>query len=250
MPVPRLDVASRRIRGTRLNQQDSSVIVRVGESRCLLVLADGMGGHRGGDVASATIVRTFCEAWSESDGPVSVRSRLVAALRAANLAIHDRAMAQPQLAGMGSTLVAASVDGARLHWISVGDSPLWLYRKGTLSRLNANHSVAALLEQRVREGLMTPGEAASSPERSQLFEAVSGRDIRLVDAPSEPLNLESGDVLILASDGVETCPDSELEKLMGRCGRAAADLASDILEAVEAHGRCNQDNATLIVLRF
>lgn len=243
-----MDVDWSQIRGQRRYQQDSAAIVTIDESRCLLVLSDGMGGHRGGDVASVIVVSRFCDAWSGSLGSGDEPARLLVALEAANSAVRDRIVAQEELAGMGATLLAASVNGEDLYWVSVGDSPLWLYRGGVLSRLNENHSVAGVLEARVRAGQITAEEAAASPERSQLLEAVVGGTIRLVDVPALPCTLEAGDVVVLASDGVETCSVSELEALIGRGPATASELTGRVLGAVEARGLRDQDNATVLVL--
>ena len=243
------DIAWRQIIGARASQQDKATTVVVDGLRHLLVLADGMGGHAGGDIASDLVVKKFCHAWHDPEGPDEIPDRLVFALQAANLALYDRVVAEPELAGMGTTLVAAHVAEDRLHWISVGDSLLWLFHDGELSRLNANHSVAALLDQQAENGEISAEEAVQSPERSLLLEAVTGNDIHLVDVAASPRRLSSRNVLILASDGMQTCSDGELGTLVEALGDSAEDMAGGLLDAVEAHQRPGQDNATLIVLR-
>ena len=180
------DIAWRQIRGARAYQQDRAATVSVDGTQHLLVLADGMGGHTSGDIASDIVVRKFFHAWHDLEAPDEIPDRLIFALQAANLAIYDRVMSEPELAGMGTTLVAAHVEGDRLHWISVGDSPLWLFQDGELARLNANHSVASLLDQQVADGEISAEEAVRSPERSHLLEAVTGNDIHLVDVSPDP----------------------------------------------------------------
>ncbi len=245
-----LDIAWRQIRGARSHQQDSATTISIDGAQHLLVLADGMGGHPSGDLASDIVVKNFCHAWHDPEAPNDIPDRLIFALQAANLALYKRVIAQPELSGMGTTLVAAHVEDSHLHWISVGDSPLWLFENGALARLNANHSVAALLDQQAADGKISVEEARRSPERSQLLEAVNGDDIHLVDVSSNPSQLPSDSVLILASDGVETCSIGELAALIeSRNDRSAKDLAGKLLNAVETHQRPGQDNATLIVLR-
>ena len=242
------DVAWDQIQGQRSSQQDCAVCIPIDSDQHLLVLADGLGGEVAGDVASAVAVRSFCSAYEAPAMPEEPRARLLAALQAANYAVHDRIVAEPALAGMGTTLIAAVVNGRKLRWVSVGDSPMWLFRNGAVRRLNANHSMAGALADQVAAGDMTAAEAAEAPNRSLLFEAVQGEDIELVDAPDAPEPLEPGDIVLLASDGVESCPLEELEAIVSH-DQCPETLVKRILAAVEAHRLIFQDNATLIALR-
>ena len=182
--------------------------------------------------------------------PEDPNERLMAALEAANYAIHDRVAAEPELIGMGTTLVAAVVEGHELRWVSVGDSPLWLVRSGEIRRLNANHSVAGELAEQVAAGEMTAAEAAEAPGRAMLFSALLGEYIDLVDIPEAPVRLEPGDVVMIASDGVETCGPDELIDIVCGGDDAAAELVDRVLAAVEDHEIDYQDNATLVVCRL
>ena len=245
------DIAWDQVQGCRSSQQDCAICVPLEQNRQLLVLADGMGGEVGGDIASSLAVRSFCAAFEAHGSPEDPMERLLAALESANLAVYDRVTAEPLLAGMGTTLVGAVVDGRELRWVSVGDSSMWLFRDGVLRRLNADHSVAGRLADLVAAGEITAEEAANEPGQSQLLEAVMGEDIRLVDAPADPERLLSGDVLLLASDGVESCLPDELADILARGDDCSAlGLVDRILDAVEAHDRPSQDNATLIVVRL
>ena len=247
--VVEYDVAWDQIRGQRPSQQDNAFWVRIAATEYLLILADGLGGEVAGDVASSVAVRSFCDAYEAPANPIEPRARLMAALQAANLALHDRIVAEPELAGMATTLVAALVYDGLLQWVSVGDSPIWLFRRGEMRRLNAKHSLAGEFAERVAAGEMTAADAAASPARSLLFEAVRGEDIKIVDAPDTPFLLELGDVVVLASDGVESCSPKELAEIVSG-GDAAEELVDRILRAVEAHECTFQDNATLIAIRL
>ena len=243
------DIAWDQIQGRRRSQQDCAVCIPMGVAQHLLVLADGMGGHAAGDVASSVAVTGFCSALEAPGMPEEPNERLMAALEAANYAIHDRAIAETELTGMGTTLVAAVVEERELRWVSVGDSPLWLVRGGKIRRLNANHSVAGELSEKVAAGEMTAAEAAVAPGRAMLFSALLGEHIDLVDLPEAPVRLEPRDVIMIASDGVETCGPDELIDIVGGRDDAAAELVDRVLAAVEDQEIDYQDNATLIVCR-
>ncbi len=243
------DVAWDQIQGKRESQQDCAVWVQIKPTQYLLVLADGLGGAVAGDVASSVAVRSFCEAYEMPSMPEEPGARLMAALQAANYAVHDRVVDEPDLAGMGTTLVAAVVNGYQLHWVSVGDSPMWLFRKGATRRLNANHSVAGVLAEQIAAGEITATEDELAPGRSQLLEAVQGQDIQFVDTPEIPEMLKPGDVVMLASDGVESCSLTELAEAVASDDNAEG-LVRRILAAVEARECTSQDNATLIAFRL
>ena len=114
--------------------------------------------------------------------------------------------------------------------------------------MNENHSIGGVLDRRAAAGEITVQEAAEDAERSRLLEAVLGEDIKRVDAPPDPLPLQPGDLVILASDGVETCSLEELREIAAGPSSSAG-LVGAILQAVEAHALPSQDNATVIVLR-
>ena len=245
------DIAWDQIQGCRKYQQDCAVCIPMDPMRHLLVLADGLGGHAAGDIASSVAVTGFCSAFEAPGMPEEPSERLAAALDAANHAIHDRIRAVPELAGMGTTLVAAFVEGRELRWASVGDSPLWLVRGGEMRRLNANHSVAGEMAEQVAAGEITAADAdwVLKWEGSVLNSALLGMAIDMVDVPETPVRLEPGDVVIVASDGVETCGPDELIAIVSGGDDPAEELADRILATVEAHGSEYQDNATLIVCR-
>jgi hypothetical protein len=150
---------------------------------------------------------------------------------------------------MGCTLVGAAITEGGLQWISVGDSPFWLFRGDRLIRLNADHSMAPLLAEQVAAGKMSAEEAAHHPQRNALRSAVIGDSLPLVDLKDTPMALEPGDRLVLSSDGLETLSDDEIAEVLRE---GAADdpesLAARLLAAVEARNRKGQDNTTVVIV--
>lgn len=212
------------------------------------VLADGMGGHAGGALASRTACETFLSAYRGYEG--ANRDRLVAGLDAANGAIADCVRNDPSLSGMGSTLVGAAFGEGGLEWISVGDSPLLLYRRGELATLNDDHSLAPELDRLAAAGQMTEEQARRDPRRHMLRSAVTGEDLDLVDLSRRPLVVEPGDYIILASDGLQTLEMNEIERIIGAYATdGAAAVAGALIRAVELVRDPHQDNTTVVAVR-
>ena len=245
-------VASRSSQGGRPYQEDDCAVTTIrndgGDDAVLAVLADGMGGHAGGAVASDVATRSFVEAFRSEGGGTG--ERLKAALTAANEAIAERAGRDAALTGMGSTLVGLVAGAERLDWISVGDSPLWLYSGGALRQLNEDHSMTPLLQARVQRGELTAAAAASHPARNALRSAVVGEDIPLVDLAFMAHRPRRGDVVVLASDGLCSLDDDAISEILRDNATVDADvLAAALIEAVDALNRPEQDNTTVVVLR-
>jgi serine/threonine protein phosphatase PrpC len=218
--------------GSRPYQEDSWALRTVADGAVLAIVADGMGGHAGGAVASKLVVDTFVQA-------VEAGQSLGDALQAANAAVKTGAEGKAELRGMGSTLVAALVKGDELRWISVGDSPFYLVANATLERLNADHSFAPQIDAMVERGMITAEEAASHPGRHTLREAVMGEPLQMIDEGRRELS--TGAILLLCSDGVESLAHPKIAV-------AGAQSARRLLDAVLAVGKPHQDNVTILKL--
>ena len=252
MPL-KLSAAAAASQGARPYQEDTSAIwpppgEADGNAPLLAVVADGMGGHVSGEVASQVACQAFIDTFSASDG--DVRERLQLALTAANDGIANAIAERPELNGMGCTLVAAYFDERGLWHVSVGDSLLLLLRQQVLHGLNENHSFGAVLDQQAEAGLISPEDAQSNPRRNSLRSALTGERIALVDLPEEPYPIMAGDCVVLASDGLDTLNGHEIADLVvGNTADDAESIASVLLAAVDAHGLPNQDNTTVVALR-
>jgi len=252
--------ATRARQGARSYQEDSSAIwpSEVARARppasmmddglaLIAVLADGMGGHIGGALASRTICTTFISALAIELGPVS--ERLKAALSAANGAVAERVAENASLMGMGATLVGAAFSTQGLEWVSVGDSPLYLIRRGEIARLNEDHSLAPMLDRMVADGRLSAQQAKSDPRRHYLRSAVSGEELDLIDISRRPLMLEDGDTIVVASDGIHTLDDAAIARLVTEhLADGPSTTAGALIGAVDRAGDALQDNTTVVVV--
>jgi serine/threonine protein phosphatase PrpC len=238
--IRRPEPASGAIIGRRPEQQDA-VRIEQADTGLLLIVADGMGGHAGGQVASQLSVDAFAAAY-RMGAALSPAERLRAALDVANHSVGAKTREEPELLGMGCTLVAALVFGDRVRWISVGDSLLLAIKNGQLIRLNADHSLAPEIDRAVLEGRISEDEARNDPDRHVLRSAVSGGPIALIDEGQQRLG--AGAFVLLATDGLLTLPESRIAEL-GSGSLNARHKVAALLDEVTANMPEDQDNMTL-----
>lgn len=243
-----LDFASRSHVGARDYQEDSCAFAP-GQESVLAVLADGMGGHAAGDVASKLAVENFIDAFLSSNA--QEHFRFGSALTSANLAIKRSIEQNPAQEGMGCTLTAVLATDEGLHWVSVGDSPLFIYQGGKLTRLNEDHSMAPLIQAALKEGKISQAEADAHPKRNMLRSALMGDEIELIDLSKNPYRLKDGAVVISASDGLLTLSESQIrDELKKVRNLTSAEIAQALVNAVLQQRRPRQDNVTVQVLRY
>ena len=249
------DFAGAAIIGKRKRQEDDWGVhvdppTVEGGAHLLAVLADGMGGAPAGDRASNTVVAAFLNGYMRHAEPA--RRRLELAAWGANDAVADAVAADSALNGMGATLVAALCFGGRVEWLSVGDSYLYLCRDAQLTRINPLHTYAATLDAMADRGEISRQTALAHPDRPALTSVVMGWPMEQV--AQGDVALQRGDVLVLASDGLDTLADDEIVAL---CEAGAGDAGGDtparwiadaLLNRVDHHARPYQDNATVIVV--
>lgn len=203
-----------------------------GEGPLLFAIADGMGGHAAGEVASRIAIDTVRD--EESVG-------LVERVQLANERIADQAKTDPSTAGMGTTISAAvlSQEGS-VEIAHVGDSRIYLLRDNELRQLTKDHTLVAQL---VAEGRVTPEQAATHPQRSMLMRAVGhGRPLE-VDVVEEPL--QDGDRLMICSDGLSDMIDMKLMTEL----LAQGTVEEAVWALVEAANRAGgHDNTSVIAV--
>ena len=249
--------------GDRERQEDEYMVASFNAAdtdgcALLVVVADGMGGHAGGAEASRRAVAGYFETFQDhgadpggDGGEGGLAKRLRVALDGANDAVSEYASNHEELFGMGCTLVACAVtEDGKVHWVSVGDSLLLHLRGGsggTIARLNEDHSARPEFEEMVRKGRMTPEEFETAPIH-QLYSAIMGGHIEMIDEGAPPVQLQPGDRLVVATDGLDTLSHEEVQE---RCGEddAMAEVAREMLAAVKARAKPHQDNTTIVAYR-
>lgn len=205
----------------------------------LLVVADGMGGHRGGETASRMAVGTLGKLVREGEGEAS--ERLARAIERANFEIHRLGQRDSMLRGMGTTLVALLLCPSGKSYVAhVGDSRVYRLRGADFVGITGDHSYVAQL---LRDGVISEEEAREHPNRNQIQRALGARQD--VDPEIQAIDLEEGDVYLLCSDGLNSMlRDEDLATLAGRSPDPHAVVAWMIDAANQAGGK---DNVTAMI---
>ncbi|MBU1670259.1 MAG: Stp1/IreP family PP2C-type Ser/Thr phosphatase [Actinobacteria bacterium] len=213
------------------------------ESGNLFAVADGMGGHQAGEVASSLALSIIGQYVEDNLGLLDGEKLVEKAVAAANAAVHAKALSRSKYRDMGTTLTALYREGDTAYIANVGDSRAYLFRGGTLRQLTRDQSLVQAL---VDEGEITPEEARRHPQRNVILKAL-GLEPQ-VDSELVSVKIERGDLFLLCSDGLNSMvEDAGIEAVLA-AGGAPAGLARALVDAaLEAGGA---DNVSVVLVSF
>jgi protein phosphatase len=256
-PDIKFDVASVLNRGCRDYQEDAiATDFPLGADFGYAVLSDGMGGHAAGDVASKIVVtEVFSELKFQSSDIAKFTENVGKVLKSAAISANEcmaaHAASNPDTQGMGATLVAPVFVRDDLFWISIGDSPLYLLRDGKLRQLNEDHSLGPHIDYMVRSGMMSEDIGRNHPDRNALTSVLIGEAIERIDCPDQPFKLKNGDILIVASDGLQFLTDGQITEIVHSHDEdGSAVIAEMLLEELRELDDPEQDNVCFSVIRI
>ena len=223
---------------------EDNYTVDVNPSRGIFIVADGMGGHAAGEVASEMAVQIVQRELTNvvSIGSEDVVKLVAETLRKANRAIHTRTLSEVDKQGMGTTASVLLLSGTKYLIGQVGDSRVYLLREGTLSQLTKDHSY---VQEQVDAGLLTPEQARYHPYSNVITRCVGASPE--VEPDVYRGEVRNGDLFLVASDGLTgMVDDRRLSQLLG--SRAEPDRKVQALIS-EANGRGGLDNITAIIVQ-
>ena len=246
------EISGNQIDGARDYQEDAFLTTYMDDdegapkSSALVIMADGMGGHAAGNIASNMVVSTFNKAFTGSFiGQAEVDDILRDALLKSNGALTASIKETPALDGMGCTMVTAALNKGKLWWTSVGDSHLYLIRDRKLEKCNEDHSYGGYLDRMRAQGMDVEAEPGLS--RNMLMSAMTGEDIAEVDCPNTAFQLLPEDRLIIASDGLDTISEGTIIQFSA-WSKTPKECVEALIKAVEDAEKPRQDNTTVIVV--
>jgi protein phosphatase len=223
----------------------------------LFVVADGMGGHAAGEVASRVAVDSINEFICLTSGDEEITwpfgldenisydgNRLKTAVRYANRKVLEATREKSEYEGMATTVAAVLVDDSTAILAHVGDSRIYRYRDGALAQLTSDHS---WINEQIQSGLISADQARTHPLRNVVTRALGGKADCQVEMQAH--DMEAGDILILCSDGLTTMmPDEEIGRVVQSADGDLAGAAHALVSAANERG--GEDNITVVLVRF
>jgi serine/threonine protein phosphatase PrpC len=223
----------------------------------LYVVADGMGGHAAGEVASRVAVDAINEFVTLTGGNEEITwpfglddsisyegNRLKTAIRHANRRVLEATRESAEYEGMATTVAAVLVDGETANLAHVGDSRIYLWSGGRISQLTSDHS---WVNEQLQNGVISAEQARNHPLRNVVTRALGGRSDLQVDIQSR--RMEPGDMLLLCSDGLTTMiGDDDIARFLAEAEGDVAGAATALVR--EANERGGEDNITVVLLKF
>jgi serine/threonine protein phosphatase PrpC len=223
----------------------------------LFVVADGMGGHAAGEIASKVAVESINEFVCLTGGDEEITwpfgldenisydgNRLKTAIRYANRKVLEATKEKSEYEGMATTVAAVLVDGDSGNIGHVGDSRVYLVRDGEISQLTSDHS---WVNEQIQSGVISPDQARTHPLRNVVTRALGGKPDLQVDMQQH--KAKAGDILLLCSDGLTTMiADDEIARLMRESGGDVDKAAQSLVSSANARG--GEDNITVLLIRF
>lgn len=246
--LPGLQVVVRTDLGNvRQNNEDTGLYYRIADEKvirekgCLLMVADGMGGHQAGEVASRMASEIVIREYYNPKRDNSIEKNLRKAFATANTRILEAANSNAAQQGMGTTCTALILAGTEIHFAHVGDSRAYLYKKDKLSRITEDHTY---VQELVRSGEISAREADTHPRRNILTNAMGTKPEMKVDAGRFNQRFEPGDRLMLCSDGLyDYLNDDEIAAFLG--GNDLTTVAEQMIAAAKKRG--GHDNITIVL---
>src|SRR5262245_25373599 len=223
----------------------------------LFVVADGMGGHAAGEVASRVAVESINEFVCMTSGDEEITwpfgldenmsydgNRLKTSVRYANNKVLAATKESAEYEGMATTVVAVLIDGVTANLAHVGDSRIYLYRGDQLTQLTSDHS---WVNEQLQGGMLTAEQARSHPLRNVVTRALGGRPD--LDVEMQVHDALPGDTLLMCSDGLTTMvPDPDIQRILGDGGGEVERCAKTLVDVANKNG--GEDNITVVLLRF
>ncbi len=210
----------------------------------IFLVADGMGGHAAGEIASQIAASTVEEVLSGGGSEFTIEQLLQIAVQKANASVYETQRARPDCRGMGSTLTVLVFRGDQYHVAQVGDSRAYLLRDGALNQLTQDHSLVWPL---YKSAIISKEDISRHPQKNLITRSVGTQP--QVEADLQTSNALAGDVYMLCSDGLtDVLSDQDIRNVLSDGNRSPQELSELLVDAANAGG--GPDNITALVVRL
>ncbi|QOY34419.1 Stp1/IreP family PP2C-type Ser/Thr phosphatase [Anaerobacillus isosaccharinicus] len=228
----------------RSHNEDNGGFTHNKEGVLLAVVADGMGGHQAGDVASQMTIEILSKKWQETDGittPTTIESWLAEAITDVNAQLFIHSLNNPQCQGMGTTLVAVVCTNQFVTYAHIGDSRAYLINKETILQKTEDHT---LVNELVRSGQITPLEAENHPRRNVILRALGTE--RTIKVDIKTIEWDEEDFILLCSDGLSNkVTDAEMSEVLQK-NLSLEEKAAELITVANERG--GEDNISVALV--
>ena len=237
--------------GTRPTQQDCLDANVIG-AKGMAIVCDGMGGLKGGALASHSAVECFVRDYQEYDGELSPSLFLSQEAEKLDQVVHNLKDEKNEPLHAGTTVVAVILEENRLYWMGVGDSRVYLLRNNKMQVLNRDHNYRMRLDEALKQGIITEETYRKEERKAEALISFIGKGgLTLIDYNVEPIFLQHGDTILLCSDGLyRTLDNSEILEICFQNLSSAQETAERLTETAVLSSLERQDNTSAVVFQY
>lgn len=250
-----LDIGLSSVIGKRKEQQDTVLAddeyVYYERGKAIATLCDGMGGLSGGKLASSTCASILNNAFHDIGDTEDISLFYRKIIQKLDKEVRILRDDNGKVLNSGTTLISVAVNDGKLYWISVGDSRIYLIRKGRILCITHDHNYSMLLKQKVLKGQITKEEAENDPQKDALISYIGMGGVKYIDINTKPFVLADGDCLLLCSDGLyRTVDENEMLRIINSSKNDMRQAASSLTECAIGKNKKGQDNTSVITIQY
>ncbi|MEN8904713.1 MAG: Stp1/IreP family PP2C-type Ser/Thr phosphatase [Clostridiales bacterium] len=213
----------------------------------IYIIADGMGGHNAGEIASKTAAEYTGEVLLNTPGAFleeeNLTASIIEAMEKANQKVFEMSKAKSENSGMGTTLIAAVVYGKKLYIGHIGDSRVYILKKGIISKITSDHS---LVEELLRSGTLTKEEAENHPKKNIITRAIGCSVV--IDVDLYEYDIENGDIILMCTDGLTNMVNENQIRDIVQNSKDLGTASENLINKANENG--GEDNTTVILFRI
>lgn len=255
--VPQFVTLSYTETGNRQYQQDavyvskSKILAANKKTRVLGVVCDGMGGMADGGKASQTAIQMMVQGFEqiEKASSVNIPGFFRQGIQAIDRTIYN--FPKENGKGSGTTMVAVIAEDNKLYWASVGDSRIYIIRGGSMKQVTRDHNYWLRLQEMVAAGRMSQEEAMGRRQKEALISFLGIGNVSLMDINTQPFEMQTGDTVMLCSDGItKTLSDEQIKKIITADIVSLEEKAKTLVRAAVTNNTHSQDNTSVAILQY